>query len=83
MKKEQTAVRDFGYLRAAIDANPNLFSARLSLDYVAIMVELNQYLPSGKWVTLHDVKLAMDLRPVPVPTGIVQATGTAVGHTFG
>lgn len=82
MKKAQTAVRDFGALRAAIDANPNLYSARLSGDHQAIMSELNKYLPSGKWVTLHDVGLAMALRPVERPTLVRTAVATAVGRSL-
>lgn len=73
-------VRDFNILREAIDANPNLFSARLNLDCEAIMIELNKYLPDGKLVSVMDVKRAMDLRPVPVLTGVVQSVGHAIGR---
>jgi len=79
MAKPQSAVRDFGSLRAAIDANPNLYSARLSLDYQAMVAELNQYLPDGKWITVHDAELAMALRPVPRPRLVMAAVGKAVG----
>ncbi len=72
-------VTDYVALRAAIDAHPNLFSARLSADYHAIMVELNQHLPEGRMVSIADVHKAMMLRPVPQPTGAVKATGRAIG----
>ncbi len=75
-------VCDFNALRAAIDEHPALFSARLSADYHAIMVELNQHLPEGRMVSIFDVKRAMDLRPVPQPAGTVKAIGRAVGKTF-
>lgn len=70
-------VVSYEILRQAIDACPTLFSARLSLDYQAIMVELNRNLPDGRMVSIEDVKKAMDLRPVPQPTGTKQATGFA------
>ncbi len=73
-------VRDLNVLREAIDANPNLFSARHNLDYEAIMIELNKYLPDGKLVSVMDVKRAMDLRLVPVVTGVVRSVGHAIGR---
>lgn len=73
-------VTDLGALRAAIDAHPNLFSARLSLDYHAIMVELNRHMPEGRMVSIFDIQKAMGLRPVPRPAGSVSSIGKAVGH---
>lgn len=70
-------VRDYGALREAIDINPHLYSARLSRDYTAIMVELNQYLPDGMLVTAEDVRVAMELRPVPQPPYTIKAVGKA------
>lgn len=70
-------VRDYNALREAIDINPHLYSARLSADYHAIMVELNQYLPDGMLVTAEDVRVAMQLRPVPQPPFTLKAVGKA------
>lgn len=75
-------VTSYEVLRAAIDANPHLFSARISGDLWAIMVELNRNLPDGRMVSLDDVTKAMALRPVRQPFGCVQATGTAVGRNL-
>ena len=72
-------VRDHVALREAIDSSPHLFSARLSNDYHAIMVELNQYLPDGYLVTVDDVRRAMDLRAVVRPTGLFAVAGHATG----
>lgn len=73
-------VRDHKALREAIDINPHLYSARLSDDYWAIMVELNQYLPDGMLVTVEDVRLAMLLRPVEQPPFVLKAKGTATAR---
>jgi hypothetical protein len=72
-------------LRARIDANPVLYSARLHADEGGCQAILNELLLDPNLIpqpTLADVKAAMALRVVPKPERVARGAATLVGKTF-
>lgn len=66
-------------LRARIDANAVLYSARLCGDHQAIFNELNMDPDLMGKITLADVDAAMKLRPVPRPSRTVSGAAALLG----
>lgn len=69
-------------LRARIDANPLLYSARIHADEGGCQAILNELLLDPNLIpppTLADVKAAMALRVAPKPTLVVRGAATLVG----
>lgn len=66
-------------LRARIDANPVLYSARLNGDHQAIFNELNMDAELAGKITMADVDAAMRLRVVPRPERTVAGSAALVG----
>lgn len=66
-------------LRARIDANPVLYSARINGDRQAIFNELNMDPELVGQITIADVDAAMNLRPVPRPVLVVSGAAALVG----